>query len=155
MTQMKTRSRIAAVALLAGMVSTTGQAQPKTRDEVRGEAASAAKAGQIDHGEVTKIASAPSSKARADVKAETRAAVRSGAIDHGEVTTDAGIKAPPTKTRAQVNSEAASAIRAQSTPPTDEPSTRAAKSTAAASKPAKADDAASKPSKTDDAPAKK
>jgi hypothetical protein len=87
-------------------------AQPKTREEVRGEAASAAKAGLIDRGEVTRVPPAQSTKARAEVKAETRAAVKSGAIDHGEVTT---VPLPKTsvKTRAEVKAEAASAIRSR------------------------------------------
>lgn len=106
---MKTRLLIATAGLMAWFAAGPCLAQQKTREEVRAEAASAAKAGQIDRGEVTKVPPAQSSKVRAEVKAETRAAVKAGAIDHGEVTA-APVAKGGTKTRAQVKAEAASAI---------------------------------------------
>jgi hypothetical protein len=106
---MKTISSIAAAGLLALLATGAALAQPKTREEVRAEAASAARAGQIDRGEVTSVPPAQSVKARAEVKAETRAAVKAGAIDHGEVTR-APTATPSAKTRVEVKAEAASAI---------------------------------------------
>ncbi|HEX7441246.1 MAG TPA: DUF4148 domain-containing protein [Caldimonas sp.] len=107
---MKTVSSIALAGLLAAFATGFAVAQPKTREEVRAEAASAARAGQIDRGEVTTVPPAQSVRARAEVKAETRAAVKAGAIDRGEVTRVPAPK-PSTKTRAEVKAEAASAIR--------------------------------------------
>jgi hypothetical protein len=107
---MKNAPSIVVAGLLAALVGTSALAQSKSREEVRAEAASAAKAGQIDHGEVTTVPPTPSTKARPDVKAETRAAVKAGQIDHGEVTTTPPV--PKTsKTRAEVKAEAASAIK--------------------------------------------
>ena len=130
-----------AAGLLAAVAAASIQAQPKTREEVRAEAASAAKAGQIDRGEVTTVAPTRSTKARTDVKSETKAAVKAGQIDHGEVTT---LPAPQssTKTRAEVKAEAASAIRARPLGKVDEPKEPKAAPPAAA-KP-KDDDAAPK-----------
>lgn len=105
---MRAASSIAIFGFVA-LTCTFVAAQPKTREEVRAEAASAAKAGQIDHGEATHQPPALSTRSRAEVKAETRAAVKAGAIAHGEVTTEP----PPQsggKTRAEVKAEAASAI---------------------------------------------
>ena len=98
--------------LAAGALSALAAvAQPqKTREEVRGEAASAAKAGQIDHGEVTRVPPVASTQPRAAVKADTRAAVKAGKIDHGEVVS-VPPAAPFVKTRSEVKAEAASAIR--------------------------------------------
>ena len=67
---------IAAAGLCGSLALSSAFAQPKTREEVRGEAASAAKAGLIDHGEVTKVPPAPSTRVRAEVKADTREAVK-------------------------------------------------------------------------------
>jgi hypothetical protein len=143
--RMKTASSIVVVAgLLAGLIGTGPLAQTKSREEVRAEAASAAKAGQIDHGEVTTEPPARSTKARTEVKAETRAAVKAGQIDHGEVTT-----APPlpkaTKTRAEVKAEAASAIKGGALAHTDDGTPKAPPAAAPKPKPKpKADEAAPK-----------
>ncbi len=107
---MKTVSSIAVAGLLAALATGLAAAQPKTLEEVRAEAASAARGGQIDRGEITTVPLAPSVKARAEVKAETRTAVKAGTIDRGEVTR-APAPRPSTKTRAEVKAEAASAIR--------------------------------------------
>lgn len=107
---MKTVSSIVAAGLLASLATGLAVAQPKTREEVRPEAASAARAGQIDRGEVTTVRPAQSVKAGPEVKAETRAAVKARAIDQGEVTRAPAPK-PSAKTRAEVKAEAASAIR--------------------------------------------
>lgn len=116
---MKTSNLIIAAGLLAGVAASSIQAQPKTREEIRAEAASAAKAGQIDRGEVTTVPPVRSTKARTEVKSETKAAVKAGQIDHGEVTM---IPAPQsTKSRAEVKAEAASAIRARPLGKVDEP----------------------------------
>ena len=128
-----------AIGLLVAAGSVSVQAQSKTREEVRGEAASAAKAGQIDRGEVTTVPPVRSTKARTDVKAETRAAVKGGQIDHGEVTTVPKPQ-PSAKTRAEVKAEAASAIRARPLGRVDDPKPAPAQSPV---KP-KADDAGSK-----------
>ena len=99
------------VLVAAGVAALPASAQPqKTREDVRAEAASAARAGQIDHGEITRVPPTQSTKPRAEVKADTRAAVKAGAIDHGEVTTLPPV-GPTGKTRADVKAEAASAIR--------------------------------------------
>jgi hypothetical protein len=141
--RMKTASSIVVAGLLAGLVGTGALAQTKSREEVRAEAASAAKAGQIDHGEVTTEPPARSTKARTEVKAETRAAVKAGQIDHGEVTT-----APPlpkaTKTRAEVKAEAASAIKGGALAHTDDGTPKAPPAAAPKPKP-KAVEAAPKP----------
>jgi len=128
-----------AIGLLVAAGSVSVQAQSKTREEVRGEAASAAKAGQIDRGEVTTVPPVRSTKARTDVKAEARAAVKAGQIDHGEVTTVPKPQ-PSAKTRAEVKAEAASAIRARPLGRVDDPKPAPAQSPV---KP-KADDAGSK-----------
>ena len=111
-------SRVA-VGLVAGLFAAFSAvpafAQSKSREEVRGEAASAVKAGEIDHGEATRAASAASLRPRAEVKADARAAVKAGAIDHGEVSSQAIPPKTTLKTRAEVKAEAASAIRM--TPP--------------------------------------
>ena len=114
---MKTAPTIVVAGLLAGLFDTGALAQTaKSREEVRAEAASAAKAGQIDHGEVTTVPPVRSTKARTEVKAETRAAVKAGQIDHGEVTTTPPL--PKTsKTRAEVKAEAASAIKGKELAP--------------------------------------
>jgi len=139
---MKTAPSIVVSGLLAGLVGAGALAQTKSREEVRAEAASAAKAGQIDHGEVTTVPPSRSTKARTDVKAETRAAVKAGQIDHGEVTTT-----PPlpksSKTRAEVKAEAASAIKGKSLAHTDDGAPKAPAAPAAKPKP-KADEAAPK-----------
>ena len=100
---------IALILVAAGVAAPPVSAQ-KTREEVRGEAASAAKAGLIDHGEITRVPPTQSAKPRAEVKADTRAAVKAGAIDHGEVMTLPPV-GPSGKTRADVKAEAASAVR--------------------------------------------
>lgn len=88
----------------------------KSREDVRGEAASAAKANQLDTGDATRVAPAASLRSRAEVKAETPVAVKTGAIGHGEVAvTPASAPAvvPSVKSRAEVKAEAASAIGAR------------------------------------------
>lgn len=106
----------ALILVAAGFAAPPVSAQPqKTREEVRAEAASAAKAGLIDHGEITRVPPAQSTKPRAEVKADTRAAVKAGAIDHGEVTTLPSVTATG-KTRADVKAEAVSAVRPQPAP---------------------------------------
>jgi len=83
----------------------------KAREDVRAEAASAARAGQIAHGEVTREPATGSVRDRADVKAESRAAVKAGAIDRGEVrSTPPDAASTPAKSRAEVRAEAASAL---------------------------------------------
>ena len=110
---MKGRIATFAVLLAVGgaMLAPVPAAAQKTREQVRVDAASAARAGQIPHGEFTPEPAATSVRARPEVKAETRAAVKAGAIDRGEVT------APPpaasdaaAKSRAEVRAEAASAL---------------------------------------------
>jgi hypothetical protein len=128
-----------AVGVLVAAGTASVQAQSKTREEVRGEAASAAKAGQIDRGEVTTVPPVRSTKVRTDVKSETRAAVKAGQIDHGEVTTVPKPQ-PSGKTRAEVKAEAASAIRGRPLGRVDDPKATPAERPV---KP-KADDAGSK-----------
>jgi hypothetical protein len=133
---------IVAAGLLVAAVLPTVQAQSKTREEVRAEAASAAKAGQIDHGEVTTVPPvARSTKPRADVKQETRAAVKTGQIDRGEVTSTPALR-PSDRTRAEVKAETASAIRARPLGRVDEP--KEVKATPAVAAKPKDDDAAPK-----------
>lgn len=84
--------------------------QPQTREEIRSEAASAAKARQLDTGEATRVPPAASTRPRAEVKAETRPAVKAGTVGHGEVAGPAASSAS-VKTRAEVKAEAAAAIR--------------------------------------------
>ena len=87
----------------------------RSREEVRAEAASAARAGQIDRGEVTREPVMPSVRTRLEVKAESRAAVKAGTIARGEA---AAAPPPPAtsassdagKSRAEVRAEAASAL---------------------------------------------
>lgn len=86
------------------------QQPPQTREEIRSEAASAAKARQLDTGEVTRVPQAASTRPRAEVKAETRPAVKAGTVGHGEVAGPPASSAS-VKTRAEVKAEAASAIR--------------------------------------------
>jgi hypothetical protein len=95
----------------AGLCATPAAAQ-RTREQVRGDAASAARAGQISRGEVTPEPATPSVRTRPEVKAETRAAVKAGAIDHGEVTAAPASAASDaaSKSRAEVRAEAASAL---------------------------------------------
>lgn len=112
---MKATTLIAAAGLLAALASAPGLAQQKAREDVRAEAASAAKAGLVEHGETAQVPAARSSKSRAEVKSDTRAAVKAGAIDGGEVTSVAPSK-PSTKTRAEVKAEAASAIHPKPAP---------------------------------------
>ena len=108
----------ASLALLFAL-SASAQPQasaPRTREAVRAEAASAVKAGEIDHGEVTRVPPPVGSpQPRGPVKAETRAAVKSGQIEHGEGTPKQALP-PSTRTRAEVKAEAASAIRARPMP---------------------------------------
>jgi hypothetical protein len=109
---MNAAARFSLFALVTVAFAATA-AEPKTREEVRAEAASAAKAGQIDRGEVTHAAPpARSTKSRAEVKAETRAAVKAGAIEHGEADAAVPPSAPggKVKTRAEVKAETAAAI---------------------------------------------
>ena len=97
--------------LVGGVFALAPVFAQKSREAVRAEAASAALAGQIDRGEVTREPAALSVRDRGEVKAESRAAVKAGAIDRGEVRSpppDAS-SAPP-KSRAQVRAEAASAL---------------------------------------------
>jgi hypothetical protein len=137
---MKNAPSIVVAGLLVALIGTSALAQSKSREEVRAEAASAAKAGQIDHGEVTTVPATRSTKARPDVKAETRAAVKAGQIDHGEVTTTPPL--PKTsKTRAEVKAETASAIKGGALAHTDDGAPKAPAPAAAKPKP-KADDAA-------------
>ena len=83
----------------------------KAREDVRAEAASAAHAGQIDRGEVTREPATLSVRDRAEVKAESRAAVKAGAIDRGEVrSAPPDASSAPVKSRAEVRAEAASAL---------------------------------------------
>ena len=107
-------SMTTAVALVAALSAVPARSEETSREQVRAEAASAAKAGEIGRGEAVNVPVPPSTKPRADVKAETRAAVKSRAIDHGEVTSVPPV-ASSGKTRAEVKAEAASAI--QATPP--------------------------------------
>ena len=83
----------------------------KSREQVRADAASAARAGQITHGEVAPETAAPSLRTRPEVKAETRAAVKAGEIDHGETAAPAlAASGAGAKSRAEVRAEAASAL---------------------------------------------
>ena len=137
--RMRTVPSIVAAGLLAALVG-AALAQTQSREDVRAEAASAAKAGQIDHGEVTSVPPARSTKSRPDVKSETRAAVKAGQIDHGEVTT-----APPhpkaSKTRAEVKAEAASAIKGGTLAHTDDGAPKAPAAARGQIERSKADDA--------------
>lgn len=100
------------LAVFAGAVlSATSVGAQKTREQVRADAASAARAGQITHGEVTPETAAPSLRTRPEVKAETRAAVKAGEIDHGETAAPAlAASSVGAKSRAEVRAEAASAL---------------------------------------------
>ena len=100
------------LAVLAGAaLSVTPAAAQKTREQVRADAASAARAGQITHGEVAPEAATPSPRSRPEVKAETRAAVKAGEIDHGETAAPAlAASNAGAKSRAEVRAEAASAL---------------------------------------------
>ncbi|MEO7337442.1 MAG: hypothetical protein ABIV63_12755 [Caldimonas sp.] len=112
---MKKSIRIGKLAALAAGVAMScagALAQPKAVADVRAEAASAAKAGLIDRGEVTRVPAVESTLPRGDVKAETRAAVKARAIDHGEVTTTPP-SPPSSKTRAEVKADAASALHSK------------------------------------------
>jgi len=89
---MKNAASIVVAGLLAALIGTSALAQSKSREEVRAEAASAAKAGQIDHGEVTTTPPHPkASKTRAEVKAEAASAIKGGTLAH---TDDGAPKAP-------------------------------------------------------------
>ena len=100
-----------AAVLLAALSAVPVRAEEPSREQVRAEAASAAKAGEIARGEAVNVPVPPSTKPRAEVKAETRAAVKTRAIDHGEVTSVPAV-GPSARTRAEVKAEAASAIHA-------------------------------------------
>ena len=118
------------VALLWALAA-TAQPQasaPRSREAVRAEAASAVKAGEIDHGEVTRVPPPVDlPQPRGAVKAETRAAVKAGQIEHGEGTPKQALP-PSIRARAEVKAEAASAIHVRPMP---------AKATATSSAPAK------------------
>ena len=89
---MRTVPSIVAAGLLAVVVGPAALAQTTSREEVRAEAASAAKAGQIDHGEVTTTPPQPKgSKTRAEVKAEAASSIKGGTLAH---TDDGTPKAP-------------------------------------------------------------
>jgi len=99
-------------------------ADTTSREAVRAEAASAARAGKIPRGEATEPGPPPktSTRSRSEVKAETRAAVKAETIEHGEgrssMETPVAPASGPTKSRAEVKAEAASALglRAASRP---------------------------------------
>ena len=76
---------ILAAALFTAQVAVAQDAAPKTRPEVKAEAAAANKAGTIEKGAAVPKATKPmSDKPRAEVKAEAAAANKAGTIEKGE-----------------------------------------------------------------------
>ena len=75
---------VLAAALFTAQVAVAQEAAPKTRAEVKAEAASANKSGSIEKGAAVPKASKPTSnKPRAEVKAEAAAANKAGEIGKG------------------------------------------------------------------------
>jgi len=75
---------VIAAAIFTAQVAVAQDATPKTRAEVKAEAAAANKAGTIEKGAaVAAPTKSTSDKARADVKAEAAAANKAGEIGKG------------------------------------------------------------------------
>jgi hypothetical protein len=118
---MKLQTTLSVLAAAVALFSQTAFAQEKTRAEVKAEAASANKSGQITAGEAQpKAPSTKSDKNRKDVKADTAAANKAGkTMPAGETEP----KTPDTKSnvsRATVKSETASANMSGKTMPAGE-----------------------------------
>ena len=107
------KSLITLSALVAALFTTQAVlAQDKTRAEVKKEAASAVKAGEVGKGPSPGPgADAKSVKARADVKKEAAAAEKAGTIEKGP-SPSPGAAATSVKDRADVKKDAASAVKA-------------------------------------------
>jgi stress response protein YsnF len=98
-----------AVAVFTAQVAVAQDAAPKTRAEVKAEAAAANKAGTIEKGAaVPKAAKPTSDKARAEVKAEAAAANKAGTIEKG-ASVQKATKPTSDHSRAETKAEAAAA----------------------------------------------
>jgi hypothetical protein len=103
---------LAALALFSHLPAQAQEAAPKTRAEVRTEAASAVKSGTIAKGEGSQAAApAKSTKTRAQVRREAAAAKKDGTLVKGEGQETATAR-PNQASRAKVRAEAASAAKA-------------------------------------------
>jgi hypothetical protein len=102
---------LGALALFSHLPAVAQEAAPKTRAEVRSEAASAVKSGTIVKGEGTQAAPPmKSTKTRAQVRREAAAAEKAGTLAKGEGPAAAASR-PNQASRAAVRAEAASAVR--------------------------------------------
>ncbi len=100
---------VIAAAMFTAQVAVAQDAAPKTRAEVKAEAAAANKAGTIEKGAaVPKATKSTSDKARAEVKSEAAAANKAGTIEKGAAV-DKPTKATSDHTRAETKAEAAAA----------------------------------------------
>ena len=101
-----------AVLALVGSQSILAQtATPRTRADVKAEAASAVKDGTIDNGEVTKpVPPMKSTRNRTDVRREAASAEKAGTLVKGEGP-GAAASRPTQAQRAVVRAEAASAVK--------------------------------------------
>ena len=103
---------VLAAALFTAQVAVAQEAAPKTRADVKAEAASANKSGTIEKGAAVPKATKPKSDhPRAETKAEAAAANKAGTIEKGAAVA-APAKSTSTKARADVKAEAASANKA-------------------------------------------
>ncbi len=107
------KSIVALSVLVAALFTTQAVlAQDKTRAEVKKEAASAVKAGEVGKGpSAGPGADATSVKNRAEVKKDAAAAEKAGTIEKGP-SPGPGAAANSVKARAEVKKEAASAVKA-------------------------------------------
>jgi hypothetical protein len=98
------------VLLAAAFTGQTVLAQaPKTREEVKKEAAEANKSGAIEKGAGSAEVKGKSTAARADVKKEAAAAEKAGTIEKGAGSPE--LKGKSTAARADVKSDAAAAVK--------------------------------------------
>ena len=105
-----TLSAIAA-AVFTAQVAVAQDAAPKTRAEVKAEAAAANKAGTIEKGAAVPKATKPTSDhTRAETKAEAAAAVKAGEIEKGAAVPKA-TKPTSDHTRAETKAEAKDAVK--------------------------------------------
>jgi len=102
---------LAAMALLSQPAVQAQEATPKTRVEVRAEAASAVKSGTIAKGEGSQASPpAKSTRTRTEVRREAASAEKAGTLVKGEGPAAAASK-PTQAQRAAVRAEAASAVK--------------------------------------------
>ena len=113
---------VIATALFTAQVAVAQDAAPKTRADVKAEAAAANQAGTIEKGAAVPKATKPSSdKSRTEVKAEAAAANKAGTIEKGAAVPKA-TKPTSDHSRAETKDEAAAATKSGEAKTLNQPS---------------------------------